>query len=192
MKMLWRLLAVALLALALWPEFPRYQAEWRLNDANFRIDQALRMSQSAARSDVAETDRAALRQVALAETLAAQASAALPGDPRAILTQSIALIMTGRGQQAVALLDAAIDAGERPEFTINLGRARTTLGDEGGANAAYLRTAWASPQAIATLPKAMREELQRQVERLDAQLRAGQLSAPPPLDAPDPTDIKIN
>lgn len=183
MKVLWRLLVVAILALALWPEFPRHQAEWRLNDANFRIDQALRMSQSAARSGVADTGRAALRQVALAETLAAQAAAALPGDPRAILTQSIALIMTGRGQQAVALLDGAIAAGERPEFTINLGRARTTLGDEAGANAAYLRTAWASPQAIATLPKAMREDLQRQVERLDAQLRAGQLSAPPPLDA---------
>ncbi len=183
MTILWRLFVVALLSLALWPEFPRYEAEWRLNDANFRIDQALRMSQSAARSGVEGTDRAALRQVALAETQAAQAAAALPGDPRAILTRSIALIMISRGADAVTLLDAAIAAGERPEFTINLGRARTTLGDEAGANAAYLRTAWASPQAIATLPKAMRDDFQRQVERLDAQLRAGQLSAPPPLGA---------
>ncbi|MBL8299156.1 MAG: hypothetical protein JNN30_12535 [Rhodanobacteraceae bacterium] len=183
MKMLWRLLLVALFALALWPEFPRYQAEWRLYDANFRVAQALRMSQSAARSSAADADRAALSQVTLAETLAAQAAAALPGDPRAVLTQSIALIMIRRGADAVALLEAAINAGERPEFTINLGRARTTLGDEAGANAAYLRTAWASPQAIVTLPRAMREDLQHQVERLDAQLRAGQLSAPPLRDA---------
>lgn len=183
MKTLWRLFVIEALSLALWPEFPRYQAEWRLNDANFRIDQAMRMSQSAARSGVADTDRAALRQVALAETLAGQAAAALPGDPRAVLTQSIALIMTGRGASAASLLDAAIAAGERPEFTINLGRARTTLGDEAGADAAYLRTAWASPHAMATLPRAMREDFQRQVEHLDAQLRAGQLDAPPPLDA---------
>ncbi len=183
MKVLWRLFVVEALSLALWPEFPRYQAEWWLNDANFRIERALRMSQSTARSGMADTDGAALRQVALAETLAAQAAAALPGDPRAVLTQSIALIMTGRGARAVTLLDAAIAAGERPEFTINLGRARTTLGDEAGANAAYLRTAWASPQAIATLPKPMRDDFQRQVEHLDAQLRAGQLNAPPPLGA---------
>lgn len=186
MKILWRALIAAVLALALWPEFSRYRAEWWLSDANFRIDQALRLSQSAVRTGGADTDAALLRQVALAETLAAQAAASLPGDPRAVLTQSIALIMTRRGADAVTLLSRAITAGERPEFTINLGRARTTLGDEAGANAAYLRTAWASPQATATLPKAMRDDFQRQVERLDAQLRAGQLSAPPPLDAAGP------
>ncbi len=191
MTMIRRLLLVALLALALSPELARYAAEWSLHEANFRIDQALRMSQSAARSGAVETDRVARRQVEMAGALAAQASAALPGDPRALLTQSIALIMTGHGEQAVALLDGAIAAGERPEFTINLGRARTTLGDEAGANAAYLRTAWASPQAIATLPKAMREDFQRQVGQLDAQLRAGQLEAPPPLD-PAPVSAPVS
>lgn len=187
MKRVVRLVAIAALSLALWPEFPRYVGEWRLGEANLRLGRALSGNLAAARAGAAAPDGQALRQAELASDLAAQAMAALPGDPRAVLARSIALIMTGHGADAVSLLDAAIAAGERPEFTINLGRARTTLGDEAGANAAYLRTAWASPQATATLPKAMRETLQRQVEQLDAQLRAGQLDAPPPLDATQTT-----
>jgi len=183
MKRAWQVVLVALLGLALWPEFSRYVAEWRLSEANVRLDRALQASQSAARAGVPGVDREALRQAQLAGALAEQAHAALSDDPRATLAHAIALIMTSRGADAEALLGAAIASGERPEFTINLGRARTTLGDEAGANAAYLRTAWASPQATATLPKAMREDFQRQVEQLDAQLRAGQLKTPPPLDA---------
>lgn len=183
MTVLRRVLVVVLFALALWPEFPRYLAEWRLAEANVRLGRALSGNQAAVRAGASTPDGQALRQAELAGELAAQAMAALPGDPRAVLARSIALIVTGRGADAIRGLDAAIAAGERPEFTLNLGRARTTLGDTAGANAAYLRTAWASPQATATLPRAMREDFQRQVERLDAQLRAGQLTAPPPLDA---------
>lgn len=181
MSIAWRLFVIAVLGLVLWPEFPRYRAEWHLSEANAHLDRALRASPAA-------RDGEPLRQAGLALVKAEQAIAALPADPRAVLAQSIALIMTGRGADAATRLQAAIAAGERPEFTINLGRARTTLGDEAGANAAYLRTAWASPQAIATLPKALREDFAQQVARLDAQLRAGTLAAVPPLDAPKAPD----
>jgi hypothetical protein len=179
MTIVWRLLVVVALGLALWPELARYRAEWRLGAANAHLAQVLRMQRAS------DAGGDALRHAGLAVALSEQVRATLPDDPRGVLAHAIGLILTGRGEQAVAVLDAAIATGERPEFTLNLGRARTTLGDEAGANRAYLRTAWASAQAIATLPKAMREDFLRQVQDLDAQLRAGELSAVPPLYAPD-------
>lgn len=182
-----RLAVVIVLGLALWPEFTRYVAEWRLTEANMRLQRALQESRISTVTGAPVDAIGARNQAGLALHLAEQASAALPGDPRAVLANAIALIMNGRGADAVSLLDAAIAVGERPEFTLNLGRARTTLGDAAGANAAYLRTAWASPHALATLPKAMREDFQRQADALDSELRAGRLTAPPPLRAPDAT-----
>ena len=183
MKRLWRALAIAVLALALWPELPRHAAEWRLRTANQQLERALDGVQQAARQgqagDVAQIRRIAAQGLQLAE----QAGAALPGDARVTLARAVGLLLSGRGGEAAALLDAAIAASERPEFTLNLGRARTTQGDSAGAGAAYLRTAWASAQATATLPRALREDLQRQVVELEAQLRAGNLRAPPPLQA---------
>ena len=79
------------------------------------------------------------------------------------------------------MLDVAIAQGERPELTLNLGRARTARGDVDGANAAYLRTAWASPLALATLPRPMRGTLLDAAARHEQALRAGRVSAPPSL-----------
>lgn len=181
MSRLWRLLAIAALAAALWPELPRLAAEWRLRAANQQLERALDGVQQAARQgqngDVAQIRRTAAEGLQLAE----QAAAALPGDARVTLARAVGLLLSGRGGDAANLLDTAITREERPEFTLNLGRARTTLGDTAGADAAYLRTAWASSQATATLPKALREDLQRRVAALEAQLRAGTLAAPPPL-----------
>jgi hypothetical protein len=85
-----------------------------------------------------------LQSVAIAAEEAKTAAKHLPGDARAPMLEGIALILAGKGAAALAVLDAAIAAGERPELTINQGRARAILGDMAGANAAYLRTAWAS------------------------------------------------
>jgi hypothetical protein len=162
---------IVLLAL-LYPEFGRYRAEWMLSDVHVRLNRALR---GIDRGD------AALASVGIAAEQAQQAAASLPGDPRPALLQGIAFILAGKGAQAIAVLDAAIAQGERPEFTINLGRARTILGDEAGAHAAYLRTAWASADAITTLPRSMRESLLNEVAVLEGELRAQKLTAPPPL-----------
>jgi len=157
------------LGATLWPEVARYRAEWRLADANARLGAALRGDGSVASVETA-----------LAE--ARRAIAALPGDPRASLAASIALLLLKRGDEAKAILDRAIASGERPELTLNLGRARGTLGDEAGAQAAFLRTAWASPAAIATLPSALRTSVLERVRALEGELRDGRLDRPPPLD----------
>ncbi|MCQ4165830.1 hypothetical protein [Tahibacter harae] len=192
MSRLWRLLAIAALAAAVWPELPRYAAEWRLRAANQQLERALDGVQQAARQGQAG-DVAQIRQdAAQGLRLAGQAAAALPGDARVTLARAVGLLLSGRGGEAASLLDAAVAASERPEFTLNLGRARTTQGDSAGADAAYLRTAWASAQATATLPRALRETLQRQVAELEARLRAGNLPAPPPLrpaPASNPTQL---
>lgn len=170
MKHLARLAWIALLLALFAPEVARYRAERSLADANLRLQRAL---------TGADRGAVALQSVGEAATLAASAANAMPGDPRAPLLQGIALILAGRGRDALVVLDAAVEAGERPELTINQGRARTLLGDPAGAHAAYLRTAWASPLAVESLPRAMRDALSIEVARLEGELRSGALSAVP-------------
>lgn len=177
MKLALRCIALFALALMVWPEWQRYRAEWMLAEANTRLERVLLGRDRGA---------TALASVAQAETLARAAEARLPADPRADLLLSVALILQARGAEAVTVLDAAIAQGERPELTLSLGRARATLQDEAGAEAAFLRTAWASEVAIDTLPKAMRERMHAQVLAWEEDLRAGRLHAPPPLSVAPP------
>ena len=167
-----RLALVTALAVAAWPEFARYRAEWQLGEATARMERVLRGT---------EPEASAVTSVQRAEELSRQAIERLPADPRPVLIRAIALIMTRRLDEATALLDAAIAQGERPEFTINLGRARAARGDEAGAHRAYLRTAWTAPSAIGTLPKAMQRELLEEVGALEGKLRTGELKEAPPL-----------
>jgi hypothetical protein len=165
------LLIVLLLAL-LWPEFPRYVAEYRLTQAATRLDRALGGK---------DQGQAALDSVIEAQRLAHAAGLVLRGDARPVMLQGIALILSGQSAQAITVLEAAVAEGERPEFTINLGRARAAGGDEAGARAAFLRSGWASPTALGTLPQPVRESLLLEIQQLESELRAGSLKAPPPL-----------
>ncbi len=172
MQRLPRLAAISLMAALLWPEFGRYRAEWRLADADLRLTAVL---------DGTLKGCAAVSATEDALHLAQQAVSARPGDPRPLQSESVALLLLRRGDQAVALLEPAVAAGERPELTLNLGRARGIGGDEKGSDAAFLRTAWANPSAIATLPKSMRGPLLDRVKELEQQLHEGRLQQPPPL-----------
>ena len=172
MKSLLRIALAALVAALLWPEFARYRAEWTLSEANARLEAVL--SGKLKGSAAVTTTEDALR-------LTQDAIAVMPGDARPIQSASVALLLLQRGKEAIALLEPAIAAGERPELTINLGRARGISGDEKGATAAFLRTAWANPAAIATLPKSIREPLLERVKELELQLHEGRLQQPPPL-----------
>ncbi|HEU4665008.1 MAG TPA: hypothetical protein VFS55_13350 [Dokdonella sp.] len=166
------IVAAALLATgaALWPEAARYRAEWSLADANARLSAALHGRGSAASVEKALSE-------------ARDAITALPGDPRAPLATAIALLLLQRGDEAKTTLERAIaSSGERPELTLNLGRARGTLGDEAGAQAAFLRTAWASPAAISTLPSPLRAAVLERVRTLEDALHDGRLEHAPPLD----------
>ncbi|MES2932485.1 MAG: hypothetical protein V4805_03240 [Pseudomonadota bacterium] len=168
-----RMLVTTVLALLLWPEFGRYRAEWMMAEANNQLDRVLR-----------GVDRGTEAQhgIEQARNLAHLARLQLPTDSRAPLLEAVALILGRQGAAAIQVLDAAIAQGERPELTINLGRARGISGDEKGATAAFLRTAWANPGAISTLPAAMRAPLLDQVTSLEAELRAGRMMEPPPLN----------
>ncbi|HEX6832995.1 MAG TPA: hypothetical protein VF132_05630, partial [Rudaea sp.] len=148
------------------------RGEWLLAAANARLQAAL---EGVTRGSTATTS------VEEALRMARDASVVLPDDPRPIQSASVALLLLHRGEEAIALLEPAIESGERPELTINLGRARGIVGDEAGASRAFLRTAWANPEAIRSLPKAMREPLLARVKELEQDLNAGGLQQPPPL-----------
>ena len=167
-----RWMLALILAACAWPEIGSYRGEWLLADANARISAAFKG---------AIGGPAAVTAVQSALTQAQHAAGSLPGDQRPALASAIALLLLHRGTEAAAVLDAAIAAGERPELTLNLGRACGIAGDEAGAQAAFLRTAWASPPAIATLPAAIRAPLLERVKQLEEDLRAGRLQEVPPL-----------
>ncbi len=127
-------LVVCMIAL-LWPEFTRYRAQWRLAEANARIETVL-----SGQDRSPNTLSSVLTAVQLAKLVIEQN----PNDPNAILIEGIGLIMLGQGEQAMQRFETAIAQGERPEFVLNLGRARNSTGDEAGARQAYLRAAWSS------------------------------------------------
>lgn len=98
---------------------------------------------------------------------------------RLALVQSLSLILAQRADQAESVLRAAIVAGERPELTLNLGRALAAQGDEAGARAAFLRAMWAAPQVADTLPRTMRESLMVELQVLEQALRDRRGEVPP-------------
>lgn len=173
MSRAWRVVLVLTVWIAAWPEIPRYRAERDLALASQRIDQVMRGGVRGAE---------AVDAAAQAEALANGAAAALPGDPRVPLHRGVALMLLGRSREAVAVFEEAVRFGERPELTLNLGRARFQDGDVEGADRAYLRAAWAAPSVLATLPKPMRAALLDEVARLEHALHEGRLPGPPPLD----------
>jgi tetratricopeptide (TPR) repeat protein len=169
-----RLAAAAALLAMLVPEWQAYRAEHALARVEARVDEVL-TGRSGGTAAIAAID-AAIADADLAR-------AVLPDDPRSALAAALPRIMRGRAGEARAILEAAIAAGERPELTLNLGRALAAEGDDDAAQAAFLRAAWASPTITATLPRATREAIGVAVAEREAALRAGKLSAIPPLPA---------
>ena len=166
------LLALLLAAAAVAPEFRRYAAERRLAVASEAFRILLQSPQSA------EDPMAALDRVA---TLAETASRPLPGDPRPWILSGSAHLTAGRPERALESYGTAFDrAGERAEVDLNIGRAETLLGREERVKTAFLRAGWISPALLASLPPQTAQPLLAEVERLEGELRAGRLSAPPP------------
>jgi hypothetical protein len=165
-----RVLLGAMLLVCLWPEAPRYLAQWRLADASVRLERIL-SGQVTGADAVASAQRAALQANA--------ARSGLPWDASVALLEGTALLLLQQGVAAQQVFVQAIAIGERPELTLNLGRALALLGDETGAQQAFLRAAWAAPQSLSTMPRATREALLRQVDAWERQLRAGELHVLP-------------
>ena len=155
------------------PELGRQRGEWQLAQAHDAIARVLSGRDSGA---------TALARLQLAEAQSSNAGAALDGDVRALLIEALATMAMQRSDDAIALLRDAVAKAERPELVVNLGRAYFQRGDAAAADQAYLRAAWSSDAALATLPAAMRVELQGRVRALEADLVAGRHAAlPPPL-----------
>ncbi|MFN2385394.1 MAG: hypothetical protein ABR576_03775 [Thermoanaerobaculia bacterium] len=166
------LLAIALAAAAVAPEIRRYAAERRLAVASEAFRILLRSPQSA------DDPIAALDRVA---TLAETASDPLPGDPRPWILSGSAHLTAGRPERALESYASAFDrAGERAEVDLNIGRAETLLGRDGRVRVAFLRAGWISPALLAALPPQTAQPVLAEIARLEEELRAGRLEAPPP------------
>ena len=165
------LLALGLATAALAPEFRRYAAERRLAVASEAFRILLQSPQSA------EDPMAALDRVS---TLAETAADPLPGDPRPWILSGSAHLTAGRPERALESYGIAFDrAGERAEVDLNLGRAETLLGREERVRTAFLRAGWTSPTLLSALPPPIAQPLVAEIARLEQELKAGRLKAPP-------------
>lgn len=171
MKVLRAAVLVAALALALWPEFPRYAAERRVGFATA----AFRSLLARASAPETRTNLLAVGEMAL------RATPRLPGDPRPWILGGSAYLVTGEPQRALEYYREALATGERAEIDLNLGRAYALLKRRTSADAAFLRAGWISPEILASLPPAVRDPPLAEIARLSEELVAGRLSAPPPL-----------
>ncbi len=182
MKAVRVLLLAGALAALLAPEPGRYRAEHLLRAAT----DALRLVITHP-TDVSDPPKALDGIANAADTCVAR----LPGDPRPLLLEGSARLVRGEAERAAAAYRLALGAGERAEIDLNLARAYEGLGREADARAAYVRAAWISPMLLrAMLPDAAAAAA-GEVERLDRELKAGRLAAPPPMPMPLPLPLPL-
>ena len=164
-------LVVLLLAGASLPEARRYRAErllWRMHAAADLL---------ASDPAHAPDPHATVEWIARS---AAEASAALPGDGRPWLIAGEARLDGRDPAGALELFRRASDAAERADVDFEMGRALVLLREFGPAQEALVRAAWISPAVLLPLPDAARESLEREMARLEAELRQGRMKNPPP------------
>jgi tetratricopeptide (TPR) repeat protein len=172
MRLLRGLLLAGALAWAFAPEVPRYRAE--------RI---LRASSDALRylvthpAEVADP-RGALERI---DQAALSAAAALPADSRPWIIAGSSRLVASNADGALELYRAALALGERAEIDLNMGRAWETRGDSQKAMAAYLRAVWIAPALFPALLPDVQASLRAEYVKLEEDLRAGRLTAPPPM-----------
>lgn len=123
-----------------------------------------------------EDPSAALRRIA---ELATSASDSLPDDPRPWILAGSARLVAGEPDLAAENYRRAFALGERAETDVNLARAYEGLGQSEKATAAYLRAVWISPALLPLLLPDVAAPLSAEIARLESELRAGRLKAPP-------------
>lgn len=177
MRLLRAILLAVILAGLVWPERARYRADRDLRAAT----DALRfvLTHPTELSD----PPAALENIA---RVAAAAGPPLPGDPRPPVLEGSARLVRGEAARALEAYRRALSYGERAETDLNLARAYERLGREAEARAAYLRAAWVSPALLTAMLPDVAAPTATELDRLEKELRAGRLTAPPPLPAAGP------
>ncbi len=164
--------SVAVLAALLWTELGRYRAERELRRGTEELRRALTTSRTTAQAQPA-LDRAAAHALA--------AASGLPEDPRPRVLAGSARLVAGRALEALDFYRDALATGERAEIDLNLGRSHAVAGERPEAQAALLRALWISPALSGSLPEPVAKRLLEDVARLENELVAGLLAAPPPL-----------
>ncbi len=171
MKAIARIAAAAALLVLLAPEAGRYRAERELRRGTGELRRALA-------SASVEQARPALERAA---DLGLAAAPGLPADPRPRVLAGSARLVAGRPKEALDFYRDALATGERAEIDLNVGRALALAGERPEAQAALLRAIWISPALASAVPEPLSKRLLEEVARLENELRAGLLSAPPPL-----------
>ena len=172
MKILRGAAAAVLLAGALAPEFARYRAERLLRVAASAFSIVLTHP-----SEVLDP-AAALDRIA---AIGMAAAPGLPGDSRPLILAGGARLASGQLDQAIENYREALRLGERAETDLNLGRAYEGRGDTARSHAAFLRAVWIRPALLPALLPDIAGPLREELARLEAELHAGRLKAPPPL-----------
>jgi len=146
-------------------------------------ERKLRAAQRAFQLVLTRTSEVADPPAALARVkqVALDAARALPGDSRPLMLAGGARLAAGQGERALELYRLALALGERAEIDLNLGRACDALARREDAAAWFLRGGWVSPPLLSYLLPDVSCPVSAEVARLEAQLRAGRLPAPPPL-----------
>jgi len=165
------LLAAVILALLVRPEIARYRAERQLGAANAAFELVL------ARASEVENAAEVLSRVS---ERAATAAASLPGDSRGWVLAGSCRLVAGETARAMELYRRALTQGERAEIHLNLGRALALLQDLDAARTAFVRSIWISPALLRAVPPGFQDQVSAEVTRLEAELSAGNLTAPPP------------
>jgi tetratricopeptide (TPR) repeat protein len=161
----------AVFAALLLPEARRYGAERGLRSAEAALDFVVR------RAGEVQNPVEVLGRIAERSWDAAQR---LPGDSRGLVLAGSAQLVARSPERALGYYREALARGERAEIHVNLGRALGLLGRLDAARAAFLRAVWISPALLPAVPEDFREAARTELERLEAELRAGKLRSPPP------------
>ena len=163
-------LGAGVLLLLVRPEIARYRAERQLGSANAAFELLL------ARASEVENATEVLPRVS---ERAATAALSLPGDSRGWVLAGSCRLVAGDTARALELYRRALSLGERAEIHLNLGRALALLQDVDGANKAFVRSIWISPALLRAVPPGFQDAVSAEITRLEAELAAGRLSAPP-------------
>lgn len=163
-------LLIALAALAS-PEVVRYAAERRLARANAAFDYVLN------RPAEVENALGVLEAVTDASVTTAPV---LPGDSRAWVLAGSSQLVARNAERALACYREALARGERAEIHLNFGRAAALAGQKTVADGAFVRAVWISPALVRAVPPGFAEPAAAEVARLERELAAGRLTAPPP------------
>ncbi|HZI67698.1 MAG TPA: hypothetical protein VFF17_14150 [Thermoanaerobaculia bacterium] len=164
-------LGIALAMLAS-PEVLRYAAERRLARANRAFDYVL------TRQTEVPNAIGVLRAISVAAVTTAPV---LSGDSRAWVLAGSSVLVAREPERALGFYREALARGERAEIHLNVGRAAALAGHPEMAARAFVRALWISPVLESSVPPEFAALAATEVRRLEAELAAGRLEAPPPL-----------